>query len=1493
MKTASILLGSCLTCCSNSSARNGAKIENRRAGAKKHRYMLQLFKQRCSARTSVVLLGDTTLLSEYSIFGMMISRFWVLAAAAAVLVKLSADWPEAPFPEQLVEAVGSYDPNLYVLAVRALYQNEDWEDDEFDEIDIEPDFGAKSDKQYYDSVSVNLLPVEKGMVDLNLVNKIHSPRIEAHFRHYKDEVDENAVLKKCAKDSFGNEIDDPLGAWVKYGDRIYCSDADLYALQLSKVSEQTTAFDRIVGDSSNKPLLVLYGSSASPRFGQMFETLYQFAESEKLRYVWRYVPVDGESASIPGWGAIVTPKQPLNGTKSSKIKYTGDLSKYLSDIRSKGQPMRALEESAYHELSVKITALVLEQPEAERYNILQDILSNLPFYGPYIQLIKNIPSFDAVKAASLSNQNRGASAESVGLYLNGASVHKLELNLPHVISKLETEVRLGQRMKDLGFTTEQSKALFSKFALMSAFREVQYRTGDKENRNAVYKHAFDPTDASSGGVAYFNNIEKDDPYDLFDVNRREAYLGVESQRLQFGQVPALRENAHELVFAINFSSSIQVKVFFTFAKIILDRNLPQQIAVIPRVDSDEDALITEKFYHILEVSDPKEAFALLYQYYDAPTQEEKLEVLEKVEVPKEKQGTYTQYQRTLKEFSLDSPSVIINGVIHDMKSPWQAAMAKQMGSDVHLLQKRIRNREDEGRSLKSVLFQDAKDSRNSRVSPRDLSNIRYKGITKELIDSSYSFKKVVKPQDAPGTFWLIGDFNSRLILAQFSKLLELLELYLERSLEIRIFNIAEDDSLLEKLHKKYGTKPLTNDNIAALKTDVQNAKSKVYSKVLPQKAKLLEKHHIQLHQPGMLFNSRYLQLNDLFEREELLELVDFEYRRRLSIFKDITDTYPDLFSWKGIMFFKKSGYDNFEWFDLVSSVVAKSFFLEDSQVQSDVDRFDFASLNFVNTLNITQQKRDSPVDVLAIIDPISDISQKIVSLVAALKDLPFVNVRVLLQPLETVAESTGLSRFYFSDFKSSLPQFDDKGSFVRSDEGASALGLVPKYEYSSDIDVPSRWLVVKDKLAAADHEAFTIDQVHSLNYKLDGLVVEGYAKDVKTAQSIATLTFDVSNQHKVTDGIVMHTLGYVQFQLKPDVWSLEIQKGSRGRQIYNLLSASDNKYDTNDQPVESVEIPVFSLHGHVIHPRLQEKPKKEQAKAKKEASISKNADINVFSLASGKLYERFISTMMLSVKKNTKSTVKFWLLRNFLSAEFVEALPGLAGAYDFEYELVTYKWPLWLRQQTKKHREVWGYKILFLDVLFPNQLDKVIFVDADQTARTDLKELVDTDLEGKVYGFPPMCDSREEVEGYRFWKQGYWKNVLQDDLRYHISALFVVDLDKFRQDYAGDRLRTHYQKLSSDKDSLSNLDQDLPNNMQRLIPIHTLEQDWLWCETWCSDESKSLAKMIDLCSDPFRKESKLERVQRLIPEWKEYDEQVQRLQKSESDTGGNVGHDEL
>uniref|UniRef100_A0A672RF37 UDP-glucose glycoprotein glucosyltransferase 2 n=1 Tax=Sinocyclocheilus grahami TaxID=75366 RepID=A0A672RF37_SINGR len=248
------------------------------------------------------------------------------------------------------------------------------------------------------------------------------------------------------------------------------------------------------------------------------------------------------------------------------------------------------------------------------------------------------------------------------------------------------------------------------------------------------------------------------------------------------------------------------------------------------------------------------------------------------------------------------------------------------------------------------------------------------------------------------------------------------------------------------------------------------------------------------------------------------------------------------------------------------------------------------------------------------------------------------------------------------------------------------------------------------------------------------------------------------------------------------------------------------------------------------------------------------------------------------LKKISMGHVLSSVVYPFLLVCVQDTISHMAKAYGFQYELVQYKWPRWLHQQTEKQRIIWGYKILFLDVLFPLAVDKIIFVDADQIVRADLKELRDLALEGAPYGYTPFCDSRREMEGYRFWKTGYWASHL-GHRKYHISALYVVDLKKFRKIAAGDRLRGQYQALSQDPNSLSNLDQDLPNNMIHQVAIKSLPQEWLWCETWCDDNSKTTAKTIDLCNNPKTKEPKLSAAVRIVPEWSKYDNEIKQFLK--------------
>lgn len=104
---------------------------------------------------------------------------------------------------------------------------------------------------------------------------------------------------------------------------------------------------------------------------------------------------------------------------------------------------------------------------------------------------------------------------------------------------------------------------------------------------------------------------------------------------------------------------------------------------------------------------------------------------------------------------------------------------------------------------------------------------------------------------------------------------------------------------------------------------------------------------------------------------------------------------------------------------------------------------------------------------------------------------------------------------------------------------------------------------------------------------------------------------------------------------------------------------------------------------------------------------------------------------------------------------------------NISFEYVSYKWPPFLRPQTEKQRQIWANKILFLDVLFPLDLKRVVYIDADQIVRGDIGDLWDMDLDDRVYGFTPFCQEKEETSQFRFWDKGYWRDHLKGK-PYHI-----------------------------------------------------------------------------------------------------------------------------
>uniref|UniRef100_A0A663MPT6 UDP-glucose ceramide glucosyltransferase-like 1 n=1 Tax=Athene cunicularia TaxID=194338 RepID=A0A663MPT6_ATHCN len=536
---------------------------------------------------------------------------------------------------------------------------------------------------------------------------------------------------------------------------------------------------------------------------------------------------------------------------------------------------------------------------------------------------------------------------------------------------------------------------------------------------------------------------------------------------------------------------------------------------------------------------------------------------------------------------------------------------------------------------------------------------------------------------------------------------------------------------------------------------------------------------------------------------------------------------------------------------------------------------------FNSVIKVDPQQNEPFYDVIAIVDPLTREAQKMAHLLIVLKDIINVKLRLFLNCRSKLSE-VPLKSFYRFVLEPELTYGINK--HLPSEPVAKFLELPESPLLTLNMITPESWLV------EAVNSSCDLDNIHLQDvstiiaeYELEYILLEGHCFDVTMGQPPRGLQFTLGTKSNpvMVDTIVMANLGYFQLKANPGAWTLRLRKG-RSDEIYRVFSheGTDSVADLTD-----VTVVLNNFRSKIIKVQVQKKPDKMNedllndgttGKKGNQESEKKSDILNIFSVASGHLYERFLRIMMLSVLRHTKTPVKFWFLKNYLSPTFKDVIPHMAKKYGFKYELVQYKWPRWLYQQTEKQRIIWGYKILFLDVLFPLAVDKIIFVDADQIVRSDLKELRDLDLNGAPYGYTPFCDSRKEMDGYRFWKSGYWASHL-GKRKYHISALYVVDLKKFRKIAAGDRLRGQYQALSQDPNSLSNLDQDLPNNMIHQVAIKSLPQEWLWCETWCDDESKKKAKTIDLCNNPQTKEPKLKAAARIVPEWVDYDSEIRQL----------------
>lgn len=305
----------------------------------------------------------------------------------------------------------------------------------------------------------------------------------------------------------------------------------------------------------------------------------------------------------------------------------------------------------------------------------------------------------------------------------------------------------------------------------------------------------------------------------------------------------------------------------------------------------------------------------------------------------------------------------------------------------------------------------------------------------------------------------------------------------------------------------------------------------------------------------------------------------------------------------------------------------------------------FPSLPSSSPFLLVKEIPNSLISITAVIDPLTVQGQRAIAIFNEIQQVVPLSYRILLVP-QTDYSELPLKRFY---------------RYVLNAEQNAVLWDLPQhYVYTMSPEVPYKWNVVA-YYAEADLDNLRVvndDSLILVQYIVDGVIVEGscYEGDSPASGVMLELSHH-GNDTVISDTVVMNNRGYFQLRGKMGLFDISVSEDSEGYQLLN-----------KKEPIESKQVYLWNNFDETVRLKMgkqEKKPQKEPGMFEKIGSAffgkrkttlnslaEEEEEINVFSLASGHLYERFIKIMMRSVSMSASKKVHFWLIENFLSPQF-------------------------------------------------------------------------------------------------------------------------------------------------------------------------------------------------------------------------------------------------
>ena len=1212
--------------------------------------------------------------------------------------------------------------------------------------------------------------------NLALTLRTAAPRIEAHYQYYHNYVE--PIL---------SEDDVSCPVWVLFGGKKYCSPTlnEPHGVLKGNLKYEPLQFDRVIGNLS-APSSVLYGDLTSPTFGHFHKILSQTALSGKTSYIVRHRrPLAGEQKAlgVAGYGVELALKRTDYIVIDDRDEDTGKEDPAATSAKgvvledAEVADLKPLSKAELAGLGIKAASFIME--------------SELPF-RMLARLSQDFPRYsNAIAAHNASSQfikehqsNSGKLVPS-GLnifWLNGMRVEHRELDAFTLLDKIRKERAFIRGFGALGLAAPQAIDLLSNNNIKTI------ATDDDAPR-------FDWRDDKEDGKAilWLNDIEKDKRYAGW-----QTHLAHLLQRTYPGQLPQVRKDIFNLVIPVDLSLSSDVELVIEQLSSFVKRKLPLRFGLVLLTPTEAATRQAKIVYYLQENYGISAAIAYLEAYhashgklsahaanFETAINSSKVHeyrnplTLDEVMTSSQVNEHIERAKEWTKRLKADTevPPIFVNGAVVPRDAYWMQAMSQLVNGDVQAIQRAVYQHQVADDEWAPMFFiKNALPSRNPLVIPENNSKLKLfslNALYEEHIDALEGLPTLPASASAHAQDWaellVIVDTTSD----HGKALLESVAAFRESHPEIEIILVPTSPTVesIANIHEEMVVKPFhalfeglsdlkqfIKENTGARTEGTDDIEDHVYvEKKFNAINTMLTKFGMEPGQQGLLLNGRLvgpIPSDTTFDADDIAQLVTYERAKRINPVLEALQEL-DLLSLLDCPSTSAK----------ITSLVTSSFvtnvpggiYEETSSVRMDAFKF----LGSEHSAIEVGEASTASIRIVATIDPASLHSQRLIPILKVLSELEGVYMKLFLNPQERLTEIP-IKRFY-RYVLDSKPRFSAGGDLISA--GARFTNVPQEALLNLGMDVPPSWLVAP-KESVHDLDNIKLSSVKgdmlTATYELEHILIEGHSHDVTNKQPPrgAQLVLGTARNPHAADTLIMANLGYFQFKANPGYYNIGLQEG-RSADIFNMDNLGIP--DTSVDATASNSVALMSFQGVTLYPRLSRKPGQaiedvlepkvpskldffEKGKklaqnvlglAKPSTASVQNADINIFSVASGHLYERMLNIMMVSVMKHTKHTVKFWFIEQFLSPSFKEDIPALAAEYGFQYEMVTYKWPHWLRGQTEKQREIWGYKILFLDVLFPLSLDKVIFVDADQIVRTDMMDLVNTGTHT-----PPAADAR-------------------------------------------------------------------------------------------------------------------------------------------------------